>query len=271
MLELEGSLTRTVASARQWLAAVSHGLDWSAKTLVVALSPSTYSRSYRQQLAVRLYLQTMPILGWFTFLCALVTLVLTRIVVVTAQSYGLSNYALQLVVRVLVLELIPLSAPLFVLFRSTGPRVKMLAPQPMVLTPASGPIQGEIEPQVAHGLHQRALLEVVAVFFASMSLAALSCVVSLLFSYLAVYGFTFSAWPAYTRMFGQVFNPAVTLIFVLKTLLFSLAVALIPAACAVYDATSSRSSPPSLAFRGWSAVLLVILLLEVVSLVGNYY
>ena len=41
--------------------------------------------------------------------------------VVTALSYGLSRYALEMVVRVLVLELIPLSAALFAALRSRMP------------------------------------------------------------------------------------------------------------------------------------------------------
>lgn len=48
----------------------------------------------------------------------LLSLVLIRVVVVTALSYGLSQYALQMVVRVLVLELIPLSAAMFVALRA---------------------------------------------------------------------------------------------------------------------------------------------------------
>jgi phospholipid/cholesterol/gamma-HCH transport system permease protein len=44
----------------------------------------------------------------------MVSLVVIHIVVVTAASYGLSQYALEMVVRVLVLELIPLVAALFV-------------------------------------------------------------------------------------------------------------------------------------------------------------
>ena len=43
-------------------------------------------------------------------LSALISLVLIRIVVVTALSYGLSQFAVQMVVRVLVLELIPTTA-----------------------------------------------------------------------------------------------------------------------------------------------------------------
>ena len=63
----------------------------------------------------------------FTVLAALISLVLTRIVVVTAISYGLSRYALEMVIRVLVLELIPLTAALFVAMRCTIPNGTQLA------------------------------------------------------------------------------------------------------------------------------------------------
>ena len=41
--------------------------------------------------------------------------------IVTALSYGLTQYALEMVVRVLVLELIPLTAALFAALRCTIP------------------------------------------------------------------------------------------------------------------------------------------------------
>jgi phospholipid/cholesterol/gamma-HCH transport system permease protein len=63
----------------------------------------------------------VPNLAWFGVLSALVSLVLIRIVVVTSQSYGLSRFALEMVVRVLVLELIPLCAAAFVALRTTLP------------------------------------------------------------------------------------------------------------------------------------------------------
>ena len=44
-----------------------------------------------------------------------------RFVVVTALSYGLSKYALEMVVRVLVLELIPLTSAIFVALRCAIP------------------------------------------------------------------------------------------------------------------------------------------------------
>jgi len=48
-------------------------------------------------------------------------------VVVTALSYGLTAYALEMVIRVLVLELIPLTAALFVAMRCTIPNGARLA------------------------------------------------------------------------------------------------------------------------------------------------
>ena len=89
-------------------------------------------------------------------------------------------------------------------------------------------------------------------------------------AYVAVYGFSLSGLPGYTRLFGQVFTPAVTLIFVLKTIFFSLAVSLIPMASALYGMRGA-SVRTSAEMRGLVRMFAVILLIEVASLVGNYY
>src|SRR6218665_2483968 len=69
--------------ARRWALAWWRIFYLGAVVLVLALSP-------------RLYLDTAPVLPGFTVLAALISLVLTRIVVVTALSYGLSRYALEM-------------------------------------------------------------------------------------------------------------------------------------------------------------------------------
>jgi phospholipid/cholesterol/gamma-HCH transport system permease protein len=243
-----------------WLAGWWRVLYLGAQIMVLAVSPSSYGPANRLLLARHVVLATAPILLWFTLLCALATLVITRIVVVTALSYGLSQYALQLIIRVLVLELIPLGAALFVALRSTIASSAELAEMRL---------RGELA-ALADPLRQEAMPRVVAGMFASITLAALSCVVALVLAYLAVYGFTLSALPAYTRLFGQVFNPAVTLIFVLKTLFFSLAVALMPIASALYDEAPAGMRHGA-ELRALARMFVVILLIEMVSLVGNYY
>jgi phospholipid/cholesterol/gamma-HCH transport system permease protein len=113
------------------------------------------------------------------------------------------------------------------------------------------------------------LPRVLAGVFASITLAALSCVVALVMAYLSVYGFNVAGLPGYTRMFGQVFTPVVTLVFALKTVFFSLAVALIPMTAGMYD--TGEATQPDSELGGLARMFAVLLLIEVLSLVGNYY
>lgn len=114
-------LARTNHSAQQWLAQWWKLLHLGAVLLLLALLPSSYKRADRLVLARHVYDNTAPIMTSFTLLCALISLVLTRIVTATALSYGLSQYSLQVVIRVLVLELIPLTAAMFVALRCSIP------------------------------------------------------------------------------------------------------------------------------------------------------
>ena len=235
-----------------------------ALILALALSPSTYDRDTRAALARHLYLGSAPILAWFSLVSALVSVVLIRIVVVTALSYGLSQYALEMLVRVLVLELIPLGAALFVALRVTVPsgaalvRLRLKGRFAEMLHAGVDPLRHELVPRVLAGM------------FAVALLASVSCLIAVLLSYGAVYGFTLGALPGFTRTLGQIFNPAVALIFALKTLLFGLAAALIPVAFFLRapQAAAARSSPE---LESLVRLFAAILLIEVLSLVGNYY
>ncbi len=253
------ALTRAGSGLLGWLAGWWRVLYVGAQLLVLAVSPGSYNVANRLRLARLVVEGTAPMLLGFTLLSALATLVLTRIVVVTALSYGLTQYALQVVIRVLVLELIPLSAALFVALRTTIASSAVLAELRM-----SGQYASRAEL-----LRDEAMPRVVAGVFSSLLLAALSCVVALVLAYLAVYGFTLSAVSGYTRLFGQVFNPAVTLIFGLKTLFFSLAIALMPVASALHDQGAGQRHGAEL--RALARMFGVIVLIEIVSLVGNYY
>ena len=263
-----GTWTQALTSIGQmpvrWLAGWWRIVEFGAVVLVLAMSPSSYRAGVGPALARHVYLDTAPILGWFTVLCALLTLVITRIVVVTAYSYGLSQYALEMVIRVLVLELIPLTAALFVALRCTIPNGAALAEMRRL-----GRFDA-LRRQGADPLTREVLPRVIAGVFSTITLAALSCVVALALAYFAVYGLTTAAIAAYTRMFGHVFTSAVALIFVLKTLFFSLAVSVIPMASALYD-LEGDGSRESAALQGLVRMFAVLLLIESVSLVGNYY
>ncbi len=255
--------------ARLWRSVQRRARAWGrivylgAVVLVLVLSPSSYAGAARRRLLRQLYLETAPILPGFTVLAALLSLVLTRIVVVTALSYGLTAYALEMVIRVLVLELIPLTAALFVALRCTIPAGAQLAALrragrfDALRRAGADPVRVELLPRVVAGV------------FACITLAALSCVVALAMAYLGVYGFNLAGLPSYTRMFGHVFSPAVTLVFGIKTLLSSLAVALIPTASRMDGDAGVPEQESELG--GLARMFAVLLLIEVASLVGNYY
>ncbi|MEO7392653.1 MAG: ABC transporter permease [Ramlibacter sp.] len=258
------ALSQAGRTPLRWLAGWARILFFGASLIVLALTPASYGRETRERLMRHLYLDTAPILGWFTVLCALMTLVITRIVVVTALSYGLSRYALEMVIRVLVLELIPLTAALFVALRCTIPNGAALAEMRRNGTFDALRARG-VDPVVAH-----ALPRAMAGIFATITLAALSCVVALMLAYFAVYGWSTAGVASYTHVFGHVFNPSVSLIFLLKTLFFSLAVSIIPMASGLYD-VEGDGSRESAALQGLVRMFAVLLVLESASLAGNYY
>ena len=250
-------------SALQWFAGWRRILMFGARILVLALSPSTYRGPHRVALSQRLVDDTAPILLWFTLMTSIISLVIIHIVVVTSESYGLSRYSLEMVVRVLVLELIPLTAAMFVAVRCALPNAAEVAALriPGAYDALSA---GNAEP-----LSREILPRVVSGTFSVLLLATVSCVVCAVLAYLWVHGFTLGGFASYTRTFGRVFSPALSLIFTLKSLGLSLAVGLIPIASVLYD----RPRPhlrASAELRGLVRLFFVILLIEVASLVGNY-
>jgi len=235
-----------------------------AQIFVLALSPSSYRRSQRLVMARYIYAATAPQLRGFTALSALISLIIIRIVVATTLSYGLSQYALELLIRTLVLELLPLSVALFVAVRYTmpqGEQVRNMRERGELdaLWAAGGdPARDVLLPRVGAGV------------FAVVLLAAVSCVIALVLTYLSVYGFRAWGMAGYTRSVGQVFSPVVTLIFCMKTVFFSLAVSIIPI---VYTPQPQAGDAlgASAEIKVLARLFSVILLIEAVSLLGNYY
>ena len=267
---MRSSTTAGFLSLRLWELARDTAVAWArifylgAVVWVLLLSPSTYRSVSLRPILQRMYRDTAPILLGFTVLAALICLVITRIVVVTAISYGLSRYALEMVIRVLVLELIPLTAALFVAMRCTIPNATELS-----LLRQSG--TWDARAQTGEDLMRVEVLpRVVSGLYASVTLAALSCVVALVMAYIGVYGFSLAGVPGYTRMFGHVFNPSVTLVFALKTWLSSLAVAIIPISTGLYS-KGQHVTRPGHELNGLVRMFAVLLLIELASLMGNYY
>jgi phospholipid/cholesterol/gamma-HCH transport system permease protein len=250
--------------ASRWFASWWRLVYLAAVVLVLVLSRRTWRGPARRQLAGAIVQGTLPGLAGFTLLTAMASLIIIRIVVTTAQSYGLTQYAVEAVVRVLVLELLPLVAPVFVALRYAIPGAEALYDRRRAQDEAAGAVPSITT--VAADFMPRVVAGVVA----CATLVAVSCVVCLVLAYLSVYGFSLAGFDEYTRRVGQIFGPAVSLIFVLKTVFFSLVVSLVPLTSALYDA-GAQSGRTSVELHGLVRMLAVILLVEVASLVGNYY
>lgn len=265
-LSLFSSFRRLGRSVLAWLRSWWQIVLFGVVVLTLALSPSSYDRAGRHAIARQLVQGTAPNLLWFTVLSALISVVLIRIVIVTALSYGLSRFAIEMVVRVLVLELIPLTAALFVALRCTLPDGAELEQMR-----AQGALE-ELRRQQIDPIRREFLPRVLSGVFSVWMLGAVSCIMTLVLAYLAIYGFTPWALAGYTRVVGQVFNPAVTLILVLKIFFFSLAVSFIPMASAYYDGlAAARRRNLAGGLAGMVRLFAVVLLIEVASLMGNYY
>lgn len=259
---LRSALRHWARAAHTWWRGWWQVLHFGAQIMVLALSPSSYRRAQHGALTHSLYRATRPLLPGFTVLSALIAVVIIRIVLTTSLSYGLSRYALDLLVRSLVLELIPLSAALFVAVRyslAAGDEVRAMR------------AQGRFESLLAAGIdptRDAVLPRVIAAVFAVVTLALVSSVVTVVLTYLSVYGFASWGLEGFTRALGQVFNPVINLIFILKTLLLSLAVAIVPMVTTPRDQAAGLATAD---LTRLARLLAVILLVEVTSLVGNYY
>jgi phospholipid/cholesterol/gamma-HCH transport system permease protein len=255
-----GAFTWLARLVGRWLVGWWRIVHFGAVIGVMALSPGSYSRRQQRTIAHHMVLDTAPVLVWFTLLSSLLSLVIARIVVVTALSYGLTQYALEMVVRVLVVEIIPLTAALFVAVRCTLPHGEELAGMR---------IRGELQRQRERGLdplRHEVLPRAVAGLFSVALLSVLAGTVALVLAYLATYGFTVWALDGYMRTVGRVFSPTVVVVFTLKTLLFSLAVVLVPMGSALHDATRSRVSAE---VRGLVRLFALVLLIQAGSLAIN--
>jgi phospholipid/cholesterol/gamma-HCH transport system permease protein len=124
------------------------------------------------------------------------------------------------------------------------------------------PMRREVLPRVSAGV------------FCTLLLAAISCAVTLVLAYLAVYGTTLAGFAAYTRTVGHVFSAGVSLVFGLKLVALAFTVALLPVASVLIEPArllAGGSAGTSAELQGLVRMFFLILVIEALSLVGNYY
>jgi phospholipid/cholesterol/gamma-HCH transport system permease protein len=146
------------------------------------------------------------------------------------------------------------------------------------------------EAQLASWRHDQVVLRdelmprVLAGVVSVLTLTAVSAVLALVIAYVVVYGLSPWGFDAYTRMVGRVFGPAIALGFAVKSLLFSLAVGVIPIAASMLNESMTdannkekvRAARVGLNLAGISEsslvrLFLVIFMIEAATLSIRYF
>jgi phospholipid/cholesterol/gamma-HCH transport system permease protein len=249
-----------VAWAAGWLRVLRFG----GAAIVAALSPSVYNPATRAMVARQIYFTAWQVLPGFALFVAVLSAVLVRIVEETARDFGLSQFASEMTLRVLLLELIPITAALFVSLRSgaainTEIALMNLRNEIDALARAGiDPMRFEFVPRL------------VGCVVSVISLTVLSCALALLIAYLGVYGFFLWGVPDFTRSVGNVFNAQITIGLALKCLFFGVAVGVIPMGEALAGAREAHVAPITV-LRGMMRLFFVLFLIEVGSLAFKYW
>lgn len=243
-----------------WLASWRRELRFAGYALAAALSPSTYVAATRTVAVKQIYFTAWQILLPFSLFMALFSLVVIQITMNVARNYDLSQFALELVVRALVLELIPLLIALFVALRSGAAIAAEVA-----LMRQSGELEAAGENLLRHELVPR----VAAAAISLVSLTVLNSAMALVLAYFSMYGFSPWAFDDYTRVVGYIFSLPIMAGFILKCILFGAAVAVIPIVAGL-EATERVRSVPVAVLNGMVRLFFVLGLLEVVSLAAKY-
>ncbi len=246
-----------------WLGDWRRVFMFGAMACVMVLSSTTYDRANRDAIARQIYLTTWRILPWFTLLAGVFSLLLIRVVLVTALHYGLGKIALELVVKVLVLEVIPLFAALYVATRNA---LSGNAEVNGIFIPRDLDVLGGAE---TDRIRDELVPRVIAYGFSVLTMVVVSGLVTLLMAYLSVYGFSRWGLPQFERTVGQAFDGIETLAFGLKLLLYSLAVAVIPIAAGLNNALANAGRASRLA-PGAARVLMSLFVIECLSLAVRF-
>lgn len=256
-------ITRRGAATLKWLRGWNTLARFGAGAVVEAMTPSFYNSATRSVVQKQIYFTAWQILPGYGLFAALLSYVIIQIVVSKARDFGLSDYALEMTMRVLVMELLPLVTALFVALRSgaainTEVALMHIHNEIKALREAGvDPMRFEFVPRVIGGM------------ISVVSLICMSSLVAMVLAYLVVYGWQASNFFDFTRVIAKVFVPSAMITLILKGLAFGLAVTVIPI-------TAGLAAPQKLFFapisvlQGMVRLFFVLMIIEVASLALQY-
>jgi phospholipid/cholesterol/gamma-HCH transport system permease protein len=246
-----------------WLQRRRLALRFGAYVIAAALSRATYTPATRDVTLKQIYFTAWQILPLFLLFAVLLEFTLIHIIVAASREFGIARYALDLVLRGLVLEVIPLLTALFVALRSGAAIATEVA-----LMRVTGELEA-IEGAGDEPLRVEFVPRVAATMISVLALTILSNALALVIAYGAMYGLTPWGFGEFTRVFGRIFGAASMLGFTVKCLLFGAAVAVVPIAAGL-EATARIKSAPVAVLGGMVRLFFVLGVIEVVALAARY-
>ncbi|HKB81958.1 MAG TPA: ABC transporter permease [Burkholderiales bacterium] len=265
MHALQTWLTRRGQGFAERLNAWVRVLHFAITAIVGVLSPSTYNKATRQIVQNQIYFTAWQILPGFAVFSALFSLLIIEIVGTTARNYGLYDYAPELIVRILVLEILPLVTALFIALR-TGAAINTEV--------ALMKIQNELDALQRIGIDPmrlELLPRVVGGTISVLALTAVNIVVALWLTHFLL--IDFHPWTLttgdFTRMIGKVLDMPALLVLWAKTIAFGFAVTVIPISEGLSTPQKLFHAPISV-LRGMVRLFFSLMLIEAAALAIVY-
>ena len=226
-----------------------------------ALSPSSYTGVARAVAVRQVYLTAWRILPGYLVAAALFSMVIIELVHNAAKTYGMATYSIELVLRVLVLELIPLITALFVALRTgsaVGADIALRRVEGQMEEGGGGAFIEELAPRAA------------AAALSVFALTTLACALAMYLAYAMNFGTSNAGFRVFTRIVAHVFDGVQIAAFALKCLLFGLAVGLIPLATGLEAEPGQPRTLPAVVLAGLVKLFIVIAVIEVLMLLVVY-
>jgi phospholipid/cholesterol/gamma-HCH transport system permease protein len=246
-----------------WFTAWGRAALFAFAAAAAALSPSAYTPRTRALAMRQIYFNAWHVLPGFTLFIALLSLVVIQITISLALGYGLGQFALELVLRAVVLELIPLLTAMYVALRSGAATVTEVA-----MLRASGELD-ELHDANMDRYEREFVPRIAAAAISVFALTIVSCSVVMVIAYLVLYGNSPWGFAEYTRTVALVFGPLALAGFMFKCFVFGAVVAVIPIAAGL-DATREPETAPLAVMGGMVRLFVALALIELASLAVKY-
>lgn len=251
------------AKVSQWFIVAYTLFAFLLRAIRYLLHPSTWNRATYDVVLKQVYFTAVQILPLFLGFALLISWLIVNIILNTARQYDLTEFATEMAIRVLILELLPFLTVLLIALRSgsainTEVALMRVHKELDALEHCQvSPMQFEFLPRLIGGI------------ISMLTLAGLSALSALVLTYVSIYGFNIAGLDFFNQTVAKIFTPFIVVGFLVKSVLFGLVVTLIPIITGLETPRKLFLVPVS-ALRGMMRVFFAIVAIEGASLALQY-